>query len=245
MRIARKIIIAILVILFLMVFIPTLVIVTFQLAYIALFGWISSFIRLVQRFEHHHSSLTWFALAAMGLFFGAHFFLRWVYSHRRASSTDRSSRVWPLRWTACGFGIMACTLIAAACAVLTVHQSFWLARSSEPMFAPVNPYLQFSDAFSIASMTSTNRLRTGQIRARYDRTMLEEARVLVVGEENEPVRAVIVIPRHPLIRSAARVYLMEHGTDVVSTNLNGLPEILDRYGITNFGDFGVYPGAYK
>ena len=141
--------------------------------------------------------------------------------------------------------MLSCALVATACLVMTVHQIFWLSHSSDPLLASVFRYDTMMAVHTVRRAGETEGRETSKIRSQYSLVLLEATQAIFVGEENKPVRAVILIPRHPLHRADSKIVIVENGTDQVSLDRGRLAEVLARYGLTTSNNPDSGPEAHK
>jgi hypothetical protein len=225
---------------------PNAVFVPAQAIFTIVVGWCPACYRLIERVHANRPSTAPFLGGLAILLAGTHQFLRWFYARRSSPDGTGTARAWPWRWTVCGFGALACSVMAAGCAILVVHQLYWLSRSNDLVFPQGRgTRSKMRVAWLLNRNAEASGPRTGRLKAEFDRVELEENDVLFVGGDDEPVEAVIVIPRRPMRRAEASILLLRHGTNRVDTPPERLADILAQYGIRGGFEREARIGGYK
>jgi hypothetical protein len=209
-------------------------------------GWIPSSSRLILASHAAPASILWLALAAAALFIGSHTFLQWLHGNLVQKSPQLCNESglthqtpWRCRWTVCIFGIMFASLVSVGCGILTIHQVFWLSRSSEPWFVNVtqNRVLTIRAAHDLqvkaqACNWSTIETQTAFWASQVDGNPVWEVIQPVWAEaEQGKLRAVVLIPRRLPLRDTIRFSILQPGTNVVTLKLEHLPRTLATFAL--------------
>jgi hypothetical protein len=202
-----------------------------------LVGWARSAARLFQAWHPATSGLVLFALAVLVLVVGSHAFLRWLHakaqSHREGGEAKQTQWLW--KWTLSGFGFAFCALLAIVSAVLTAHQVYWLANATDPWFVA-------SGRERIQAIRVASDLQLAADRHQWDSAKTQTAfwgmgsadttpptwetfQPLWVAQDERTLRAVVLIPRRPMQRAAARLVVLRPGTNFTTAKLGELPQV--------------------
>ncbi len=211
---------------------------------IALFiGWVFSVARLLRSWHPSARSVLLFALATILLVAGTHGFMRWLYSFPKRKEDSRLPSDWPWKWTLCGYGMTFCTLVAVGSLVLTTHQLYWLSKASDPLFTdPIRERLpSLVAARTLQNLAEEARWDIVKTRAAFwqqasaagGQPAMETLQAVWIEQDGGRLRAVVLIPRRPLHRTRARVMVVQPGTNLVTRNLDELPQVLASFGIGN------------
>lgn len=203
-----------------------------------LIGWWSSAARLIKRWQPSSASLVLFLLAAILLVAGTHRFLNWIFAARRTSEGS-GPIAWRWKWTICGFGVITCTLLAICAMVLTTHQVYWISKSSDPLFND-----PFRDKMRALRLTMDLQKRaeesnwdTAKTRAFFQQddfngsgqSAAEAIQSVWIERDERSLRAIILIPRHPLNRTTAKLTVLQPGTNSTNHRLEELPQVLASF----------------
>ena len=226
--------------LLLFLFDPSIIILPITLC----FGWLPASVRYWAPLHPNTRVLISLCLALAGLVVGAHLFLRWLYvSIRSSGGGSRLTVNWRWKWTLCVFGITGCSLLAIGCLILTTHQIYWISKSPDSILT--DPYRQIRRmrmaALELKALAETNHWEVSETADafyhqngfRFPEPVAEEIRpVWVVAETNaNTLRAVILLPQRPLIRSTAGILVIERGKDDMLRPFDELSQVLSAFGI--------------
>ncbi len=206
-----------------------------------LFGWIPAGARLAAAWHPTTSGIILFVLAALALVSGSHVFLRWLHAAFQAGHVSAVQGHWRWQWTLCVYGIGFFGLVAICCLVLSVHQLYWFSKSTDPLFADSR-----REAVGIRVVAQT--LQSGADDAQWNasrtravfwqtlapttgRPALETFQPIWVPRDDQFLRAVVLVPRQPLIRARARLAVIQPGAPVQGRKLETLPDVLASFGI--------------
>lgn len=224
-------------VLFLMI--PEFVVALFFTALTILFGWIPSATRLIGGFRASLGGVALLTLAMVSMIAGTHAFLRWLFRHWRDDQNAPRGAQWRWKWTLSGYGMIACSLLAISGAILTTHQIYWLSKSTDPLFAD-----PFRERFAVqrlamslksegdASRWDISELRKSLLKESYQDLASDAFDPVWIEKEDHSIQAVILIPRHPLLRSSAKVAVLRPGTNEAMYALDELPNVLRSFGIS-------------
>lgn len=208
---------------------------------ILLVGWWSSMARLIKAWHPGSVGVALFVLAVVLMVAGTHWFLRWVYASARHPAADRVSTEWRWKWTLCGFGVLTCSLLAICAMVLTTHQTYWISKSSDPLFS--DPFRERLRTLSIAVnlQRQADELQWDSIKTREcflqknstvsGQPATEAIQPVWIEKDEHSLRAIILIPRRPLHRATARLAVLQPGTNFTTHRLEELPTVLASLGI--------------
>ncbi len=203
-----------------------------------LIGWWPSAARLINRWPASSADVGRFAVAAILLLAGTHRFLSWVYTARNAKVSARPA-TWRWKWTLAGFGVIACTLLAICALVLTTHQVYWISKSSDPLFAD-----PFRERVRVLRLAADLQKRAEELKwdtaktreffqtdgyAGSGQSAAEAVQPVWIEKDEQSLRAIILIPRHPLNRSTARLTVLQPGTNSTTHRFPELPEVLAAF----------------
>jgi hypothetical protein len=213
-----------------------------------LIGWWPSGVRMLQACHPHPTGAVWFLLAVIVLVAGTRAFLQWLTVKWRGKSDGAVASGWRWKWTVCGFGIVFCSLVAISSLVLTTHQLYWLSKSSDGLFG--DPWIRFPGLHAAArELNNTaddlewDNSKTRQAfekagRVNFGQPVWEETQAVWIEQDEHHLRAVVLIPRHPVHRRWARIAVVQPGTNCAWYELDKLPEVLAAFGI---GDAAQIP----
>jgi hypothetical protein len=212
-----------------------------EVPFTLLFGWPWSIGRSFKAMHPQPGGLILFLLTAILLVAGTHVFLRWLHGTLRSAAADNIQVRWRWKWTICGYGMVLCTLIAIGSAVLTVHQIYWICKSPDPVI--VDPFRERLGAMSVA-MTLRKEVEEAQWESSKTRSAFwqqqtrttsapaqEELQFICVAEEQERLRAVILVPRRPMHRGNNAIFVIQPGTNLIMKHRDELPQVLASFGI--------------
>jgi len=205
------------------------------------FGWISAMLRYVAVWHPSLSSIIWFSAALATLIVGAHLFLGWLYSSIRGEQLGSLPVNWRWKWTLCGFGAAACSLLAIVCIVLTTHQVFWMSKSSDSLLVEltIDRAVIRSVAQDLKRAAEAEHWDSGKIRAGFYRQQdailkgvaVEGFEPVWVSGDNQSLRAIILSPRSPLHRSTASVIVIAPDKENAAHPLDELQQVLVSLGV--------------
>jgi hypothetical protein len=215
-----------------------------------LYGWLPALFRLLRAWRFGPSAALLYGLTAAIVLFGTHYFLRWLYAGSGESQKTQALR-WPWKWTVCGFGILFCTLLAVSSGILTTHQLYWISKSADPLVA--DEITAGSRCFTVASGLQARaedaQWDGARVRASFEAfhlssilgsdkggPALEKVQPIWVGQADSRLRAIVLIPRRPLVRRRARIAVIEPGRTLTFKGLDELPQVLDSFGIGHAGE---------
>jgi hypothetical protein len=198
-------------------------------------GWWPSAVRIFQTLHPSASSIVLFGLALAVLFVGSHAGLRWL--HRSLSVENANSVKWYWKWTLGSYGILICALTAIGSLMLITHQLYWLSKSSDPVVAEISleRYMVLHAGSMLGAQAEENQWNSAKIRA-----VFWSQKVAEIGEVYQPVwvetdggtlSGIVLIPRHPLRRTSARLMIIRPGTNVTTCDLVELPRVFASFGI--------------
>lgn len=233
---------------FLVVFLPEFASPLLALVITLAIGWYFSAIRLFEGWHSHEGVAVLFGLALAVLVVGSHFCLLWIYASLRTKQRDSTFR-WRWKWTLCGYAILGCALAAMGSVMLTTHQLYWLSKSSDPMFIePEHVYVErFHDVSLLKEKAEAVQWNSDKTRASYlgmdsinSNKLYDVFQPVWIEKNEQTLAAVVLIPRHPLSSSTAKVVIVQPGTNALRP-LSELNEVLASFGIvnTNAGQKGI------
>ncbi len=203
-----------------------------------LLGWWPAAARLIHRWQASSAAVVLFTVAASLLLAGTHRFLSWVYAARTAKE-NAGPATWRWKWTLGGFGVIACTLLAICALVLTTHQIYWLSKSSDPLFVdPVRERVRVlrlaADLQKRAEELKWDTAKTREFfqtdgYAGSGQSAAEAVQPVWIENDAQSLRAIILIPRHPLSRRTARLTVLRPGTSSATHRLPELPEVMASF----------------
>jgi hypothetical protein len=211
-----------------------------------LLGWLPSSVRLLKAWQANPGSAALFLLALVGLIAGTHAFFRWLIGNlkNQPEKSEGLPSSWRWKWTLCGYAVFFCAFLAIVSLILTVHQTYWISKSVDPWF--VESVRSRIGIYSVAASLNREadrlkweisktresflRLRTGGP-ANQDQPAWEQVRPLWVQKDESTLRAIVLIPTRPLLRAKAKFAVIQPGTNVISKELNELPQTLAAFGL--------------
>jgi len=205
-----------------------------------LIGWWPSAARLITTLNPGGGAAAALILAVVVFLLGSHQFCGWLYSKLRPEESAYPLK-WPGRWTLCSFGMLLCTLLAIGSLMLTTHQLYWLSRGSDPVFA--DPFRENRAIMwtAVALQKSgeswnwdENKVREtfpGTDQSFVNRTAIESIEPIWIAGEPGKLRAIVLVPRHPLLRGRARIAVIEPGIKSFTRSLSELHQTLASFGI--------------
>ena len=211
-----------------------------ELLLLFLFGWVASAQRWSVAWHPAPTGLVLFIFALVLLIAGTHAFAKWLYPSLRKEASPRSPALWTWKLTLCGFGILGCALLSIGCLILTTHQFYWIVKSGDP------PIVNSRRDLYVASFVPSRLVETAEekewdtreiqrafwkLETWDHRLAAEDLDPLWVEQDAHTLRAVILIPRHPLIRWLAHFSLIEPGNKCKLQPLDALPRVLVGFGL--------------
>jgi hypothetical protein len=94
------------------------------------FGWVQYLGRVVPQMHPDPTAVATAGACLLGVVFGGHAFLRWVYA---ATGPQPDPRRWPWKWTLLLVGLVVLMFVAGIAVTGIAHQTGWLLRSPEPL----------------------------------------------------------------------------------------------------------------
>ena len=208
-------------------------------------GWIPAATRLFKAWHPGASTIGW-VIVALVLITGTQLFLRWVYRNVNAGSPEATQKRWRLRWTLAGYAALFCLLVAVTSMILITHQMYWMAKAHDPLFSDgfrEKIALRY-DAHQLKELADQVKWDSSKTRAAFFEgkvgrghwILAEEAQPVWIEGSNNVLRAVILVPRHPLIRAKARVLVIKPEGSEENRQLDELPGVLESFGLgSSFG----------
>jgi hypothetical protein len=237
--------------LFIFLVAPEIVVAAITLLITLLIGWWPSMVRLIRAWHPGAGGIALFILAVVLLLAGSHSFARWLYASLRDRSGSRWPASWRWKWTLCGYAILACTLVAICCLVLTTHQIYWFSKSSDPILDDVSgkqvgPFIVASDLQKDAEELQWDTAKTRDVFLKKEvvvngKPATETIQPVWIEKDDHTLRAIILIPRRPLIRATAWVAVLQPGKELASYKLDELPRVLASFGIGSTGQIPSLP----
>lgn len=234
-------IIGLLAMMFLLLLLPEIGVPLLILMITLVIGWYFSLVRVFEGWHSSETSVFLFGLALLVLVARSHFCLRWLYASLQTRQRDLLVK-WRWKWTLCGYAMLSCGLMAIGSLMLTTHQLYWLSKSSDPMFAdPVRERLHaLHDISGFQKSAEDVQWNEGKTRASFlgsddinsNKLLYDVFEPVWVEKDTQTLAAVILIPRHPLNRSAVRVAIVQPGTNTTRP-LSELHQVLASFGIDN------------
>jgi hypothetical protein len=209
--------------------------------YTLLVGWVPSAGRILHSWHAALGGELWLAFALVVFVVGVHWFSRWVFAAKRRNEQGAHSLAWRWKWTLCGFGLVSCALLAMGSLILVTHQLYWMSRTADPVITPY-PDREARSQYSIAELTTAAAREADWETARtqtafsnllgYERTPASEY-VQAVWIEANPgkLRAILLIPRKPLVFARARFFVIEAAGSTRFYPLDRLQEMLAGFGL--------------
>jgi hypothetical protein len=204
---------------FLLLLLPEIVVPWFITIVAVLFGWIPSGLRLAQACRPTFGASFVLALALAAFIGGTHFFISWMLRNWRDQQNLPRLAEWRWKWTLCGFGIIVCSVLAISALILTTHQIYWLAKSSDPLF--VDPrHERFAVtrlAMTIKSEADASNWNPSSIRKLIlsnDGFVLpaEVVDPVIMDKGGKSIKAIVLVCRHPLLQSGAKLAVVRPDT---------------------------------
>jgi hypothetical protein len=218
-------------------------------------GWVPSAARLWRAWHPGLPSVLLFFLATAAMVAGTHRFLKWLNTAIQGEREEVAARPWPWKRTLCGFGMLFCALVAICSLVLTVHQVYWMSTSPDPLFSDptrdrMATVIAATDLKRNAEESQWDSVKT---RAAFFRTksltrqvaVAEVFRPVWIEQDDHRLRAVILIPRHPLQRASASFALVQPGANLKTERLETLPQVLASFGIVDASLTSTEPLALR
>lgn len=197
-------------------------------------GWWFSGWRLIDAWRPGASGSGYFFLGLAVTVAGTHRFLSWVCSAREGAEGSPPVR-WRWKWTLCGFGMLACILAAICSLVLTTHQVYWISKSTDPILVdPFKERLKLAQLSELQQQAEELQWNTAKLRELFGKdalgdsggSALEAVQPVWIENRDGSLRAVILVPRHPLIRANAPLIVLQPGTKSTAHRLKDLPRVL-------------------
>jgi len=229
---------AVVISLLLLLMAPDILPALFSLCYALILGWWPAVGRLGHAWHPSAAAVCLFFLAVSVLVAGTHYFLGWLSSAWGTGQSQTLPRPWRWKSTLCGFGMVFCGLAAICGIVLTIHQLYWMSRSPDPfcvthgktlrtVFLATDLRTKAEDCGWAIRETQT---RFYQIRPATGWTA-EDFQAVWIERDEQKLRAIIVIPRHPLRGAEARFAVVQPGANLKLQPLDQLPQVLASFGI--------------
>ncbi len=165
-------------------------------------------------------------------------FAQWLFSCLFKIETQTQAPRWRWKWTLCGYGLIACALIAIASMVLTIHQDYWMSKSTEPWFENKTRRvtLLLATAYRLQNLAQENNWDWARTRAAfwtnpsYDGMEWEQLEPIWVPKDEKTLRAVILVQRQkaPYRKGFA---VIESGRPVITRGIEELDDTLVSFGI--------------
>jgi hypothetical protein len=232
---------------------PSILGVIITLLITLLTGWWSSLGRLLGNWHPAFHAVLLFTLTVVAILAGTNAFLRWLYACLR-NGVGTKYPVWRWKWTLCGYAMLFCAFMAICSIVLTTHQLYWMSKSSDPLFA--DPYRKSSAALIAAETLKeyaedvqwdSTKTRAAfwqqQDVTRPGEPVSEAIQPVWIEKDGVTLRAVVLVPRHPLFSARHGLMVIQPGTNLVERNLSELPQVLASFGIGNTGGISNRPTA--
>lgn len=204
-------------------------------------GWIHTIGRLAMRSRISSGEVMLFVLSAGALVIGAHYFFCWVWASLKRPEETATIRKWRWKWTLCGFAIQAFVLFAIGSLVLATHQLYWISKSSESLAADPNleAYQTENAAENLRKVAMTYNWNVSATRAFFFQRLFlsrglpaaEIVRPIWIQRDKQTLRAIILVPRHPLLEDTASVAFIQPGGPYEIHKCSELPQILANFGI--------------
>ncbi len=223
-------------------FLVGLVVLVFLLAA----GWWPAAARILRAWQPAPAAAAAFAVAVVVLIAGGHGFAGWLYRRVRTAQGNTLPPHWPWKWTLCGFGMFFCAVAAICSLVLTTHQIYWICRSPDPFLgSSMHEHVRMlQTAFTLEqtaqeahwdSLKTREAFRTQNSPA----TGLDGLDVVqpiwIEGDKGE-LRAIVLVPRRPMYHRAARLAILQPGTNFATRRLDELRQVLESFGIAKAAD---------
>jgi hypothetical protein len=215
-----------------------------------LVGWWWSLGRLFTVWHPAPHAVVVFFLAVIVLVVGTHVFLRWLHGRLKNGEAVGKSPAWRWKWTLCGFAMIFCTLLGICCIVLTTHQLYWVSKSSDPVFTDpiLDRVAMIRSLFSLNQEADAVKWDSTRTRAAFWQRVFtspgqpasEIFQPIWIEKDGMTLRAIILVPRHPLQYSKARIMVMEPGTNHAE-KLSELPKVLVSFGLGRPDEFASPP----
>jgi hypothetical protein len=202
----------------LLLILPEVVVPWFFIVVAVLFGWVMSALRLVRECQPTIGAAFVFVVAVGALIAGTHYFISWLIRNWGGETNFPRLTEWRWKWTVCGIGIVVCSVLAISALILTTHQIYWLAKSSDPFF--VDPWSERRNvpgmAIAIkeeADACSWNPSRVHQLitNNHESRFFLEIVDPILVEKDGNAIQAIVLVARHPLAQSGAKLAVVRPG----------------------------------
>ena len=123
-----------------------------MLAFVLLFGWISSAARLGSALMQAGFNLAVPLLGIAVLVWGAHRFLSWTYSRNTTADGAPVANPWRWQWSLGLISGLWLVLFAIMSFLGIAHQVGWILVSKEPMFVPIGRYSRDHSVFRNATV---------------------------------------------------------------------------------------------
>ena len=102
----------------------------FEAPFTLAFGWVKYLGRVVPRLNPDPATVATAVACLLGVTFGGHAFLRWLYA---ATGPRPEPRRWPWKWTLLLVGLVVLMFVSGIAVTGIAHQTGWLLRSPEPL----------------------------------------------------------------------------------------------------------------
>lgn len=204
-------------------------------------GWYPSLVRLSVAWHSREGTVVLFGLALSVLIVGSHFCLRWLYASLQSGQRDSPVK-WRWKWTLCGYAMVVCSMTAIGSLMLATHQLYWLSKSSDPIFTdPIRERVYaFHDVSGFQQNAENAEWNGAKTRAAFfgfncvnsNELLYEIFDPVWVEKDSQTLAGIVLVPRHPLNRSAVRVAIIQPGTNTMRP-LSELHQVLASFGVGN------------
>jgi hypothetical protein len=131
--------------------------------------------------------------------------------------------------------------VALTSVILITHQVYWMAKGRDPLFANRAPgkLAWWYDARQLHELADRVEWDSAKTRAAFFGGTLgrrpgmyaESVQAVWVEGESNTLRAVVLVPRHPLVRQSARIFVLKPNAKMEILTLDQLPDALASLGI--------------
>ena len=192
------------------------------LAFVLLFGWISSAARMGSALAHAGFNLALPLLAIIVLAWGGHRFLSWAYSRNAMAEAAPTPGGWRWQWSLGLIGGLWLVLLAIMSFLGIAHQVGWILVSKEPMFVPIGRYSRDHSVFRNVTVVferaaETNGWDLAAARASvwaedgWGQPFWEKYSIRLVSETNGAFSAALIFPRDPKLQKRIGYALIRPG----------------------------------
>jgi hypothetical protein len=240
---------------FLVLIIPELLTVPVTVLMTLLTGWWFSLGRLLNVWHPALPSVLLFGVTVIVVVAGTHAFLSWLHGSLCRAKGAAPAPVWPWKWTLCGFAMIVCALLGIGCVVLTTHQLYWMAKSTDPVFTdPMRDRVSAIWAVSVlqheAEAAQWDRAKTQaafwqKVSTQPGQPAAEGIQPVWIEPDGRTLRGVILVPRHPLFDRTASVFVIQPGKHILDRPLSELPQVLTSFDIGGSGETATPPAEAR